>query len=123
MQAINFFHMKKLMILIVALTLSVGAFAQEKMNHKMDSKMDMKTDHFMMEGGKMMMIKNGETMSMDKDMTLRNGTVVKMDGTVKKKNGKSMKLKDGQMIYVNGKMSGMGKMKMDKSMPMPNKTP
>ena len=113
--------MKKLLILIVALTLSTGAFAQEKMNHKMDSKMDMKTDHFMMEGGKMMMTKNGETMPMDKDMTLRNGTVVKMDGTVKKKNGKPMKLKDGQMIYVNGKMSGMGKMKMDK--PMPNKIP
>ncbi|MEJ7681002.1 MAG: DUF6799 domain-containing protein [Segetibacter sp.] len=35
------------------------------------------------------------------------------DGAVKIKNGKTMMMKDGDCIYVDGKMS---KMKMDKSM-------
>ena len=116
---LNFLLMKKLLILFTALTLSAGLFAQEKMGDKMkmdkmDMKMDMKTDHYMMESGKMTLTKNGETMPMDKNITLQNGTTVNIDGTVKMKNGKTVKLKEGEMIYVTGKMSNM---KMDKSMP------
>ncbi len=111
--------MKKLLIFFTALSLSAGLFAQEKMGDKMkmdkmDMKMDMKTDHYMMESGKMTLTKNGETMPMDKNITLQNGTTVNIDGTVKMKNGKTVKLKEGEMIYVTGKMSNM---KMDKSMP------
>ena len=99
--------MKKLLIMAVAFTLSLGVFAQEKM----DKKMGMKKDCVMMEGGKMMVMKGGNTMAMDKDMTLPNGTMVMTDGTVKTKDGKTMMMKDGDCVYMNGKMS---KMKMDK---------
>ncbi len=112
--------MKKLLILVVAFTLSAGVFAQdktEKMDHKMDKKMDgkmgMKKDCVMMEDGKMMVMKGGNTMAMDKDMKMTNGTMVMSDGTVKMENGKTMMMKDGDCMYMDGKMT---KMKMDKSM-------
>lgn len=94
------------MILIAALFLSAGVFAQEKM----DKKMDMKKDHLMMMDGKMKMFKNGKEMVMDKDMTLSNGTKVMKDGTMKTKAGETMTMKEGDVIYMDGKM---GKMKMD----------
>jgi hypothetical protein len=125
--------MKKIFVLMVASTLSIGLFAQtgkdkkmDKMEHsgKMD-KMD-KMDHagmgtmhkgmrdcVMMEDGKMMVMKGGKTMQMDKEMTLQNGTMVMSDGSVKMKNGKTAMLKNGDCVYMNGKMSKMD-MKKDK---------
>ncbi len=109
--------MKKLLILVAAFTLSAGVFAQDKMDKKMD-KMHAKgimnhkmKDCVMMKDGSMMIMKNGETMKMDKEMTMNNGTMVMSDGTVKMKNGKTMTMKDGDCMYMDGKMS---KMKMDK---------
>ena len=56
--------MKKLLILAVAFTLSLGAFAQDtthkKMDKHMDHKMGMKKDCVMMEDGKMMVMKEGK---------------------------------------------------------------
>ena len=106
---------------MAAFTISAGVFAQGKMNDKKMGKMHdkgmmdktMMKDCVMMHGGSMMVMKNGETMKMDKDMTMSNGTMVMADGSVKMKNGKTMTLKDGDCIYMDGKMS---KMKMDKSM-------
>ena len=46
-------------------------------------------------------------------MSLSNGTKVKTDGTMKTKAGKTMMMKEGDMIYMNGKMR---KMKMDEPM-------
>jgi hypothetical protein len=107
--------MKKLLILAVAFTLSSGVFAQDKTDKKMDKNMDhkmgMKKDCVMMEEGKMMIMKGGNSMAMDKDMKMSNGTMVMTNGTVKMKNGKTMMMKDGDCMYMNGKMS---KMKMDK---------
>ena len=99
--------MKKLLILFVAFTLSTGAFAQ----HKMDKieKMDMKKDHMMMKGGRIEMVKAGKTMAMDKNMTLINGTTVSTGGMVKMKDGKTMQMKEGEMMYMDGKMGGMPK--------------
>ena len=87
----------------VAFTLSSGVFAQEKMDKKMDKNMDhnmgMKKDCVMMEDGKMMVMKGGNTMAMDKDMKMSNGTMVMTNGTVKMKNGKTMMMKDGDCMY------------------------
>ncbi|PZR18949.1 MAG: hypothetical protein DI539_15695 [Flavobacterium psychrophilum] len=104
--------MKQLMILITALFLSASVFAQEKMDKKMkmdkkDQKMDMKKDHLMMMDGKMKMVKNGKEMVMDKDMTLSNGTTVTKEGTMKTKTGETMAMKEGDVIYMDGKMSKM----------------
>ena len=108
--------MKKLLILITALALSSTAFSQEKMGMKkgmhmgkMGHKMDMNKDHIMMMDGKMQMMQKGKKMSMDKDMVLSNGTMVMTNGTMKTKSGETMTMKEGDIVYMNGKM---GKMKM-----------
>ena len=100
-------NMKKLLILFVAFTLSTGAFAQHNMDNM--EKMDMKKDHMMMKNGKMEMVKAGKTMAMDKDMTLTNGTTVSTGGMVKMKDGKTMQMKEGEMMYMDGKMGVMPK--------------
>ena len=112
----TFRNMKKLLILITALALSSTAFSQEKMEMKkgmkmgkMGQNMDMNKDHIMMMDGKMQMMQKGKTMSMDKDMVLSNGTTVMTDGTMKTKSGETMTMKEGDIVYMNGKM---GKMKM-----------
>lgn len=103
--------MKKLFVIMIACILSTSLFAQkmDKMDH---GKMK---DCVMMEHGKMVVMKNGETMDMNKDMAMKNGTMVMRDGKVKMKNGKTTMLKDGDCVYMNGKMT---KMKMDHSMKM-----
>jgi hypothetical protein len=99
--------MKKITMLFATLILATGIFAQEnktKMDHKMK-------DCVMMKDGKMVVMKEGKTMDMDEDMTMQNGAMVMKDGTVKWKNGKTTKLKEGDCVYMDGKMA---KMKMDK---------
>jgi hypothetical protein len=119
--------MKKLFVVMVACTLSSAIFAQTDKDTKMDDmkhsekmakgSMKMK-DCVMMEDGKMMVMKNGENMAMNEDMTMKNGTTVRKDGTVKMKDGKTMMLKDGDCVFMDGRMSKMkpmkhaGKMKM-----------
>lgn len=120
--------MKKLVVVMVACTLCSGLFAQntdkdQKMD-KMDQSGKMAKGHMkmkdcvMMDDGKMMVMKGGQTMAMDEDMTMKNGTMVMKDGTVKMKDGKTTMLKDGECVYMDGKMSKMkmmnhsGKMKM-----------
>lgn len=76
----------------------------------------MKKDHLMMKDGKMEMTKNGKTMLMDKDMTMSNGTEVMTDGMCKMKDGKTMTMKEGDMMDMNGKMSKMPAKKKSKSM-------
>jgi len=106
--------MKKLMILAFTFLVSTGAFAQKmesKMNNKMDNKTPMPKDAIMMKDGKMIVMKGGQTMMMEKEMTLGNGTMVMTDGTIKMKNGKTMKMTEGQSMSMSGKMNKMGKMK------------
>jgi hypothetical protein len=111
------YYMKKLMMVAIVFCLSNAAFAQDttskKMDHKMGHKMGMMKDCVMMHDGKMMEMKGGKTMEMSSDATMTNGTVVMTDGTVKMKDGKTMKMKDGDCVYMDGKV---GKMKMDKPM-------
>lgn len=105
--------MKKLLVLIAAFLFSFSVYAQEK-DKKMDKmdKMEASTkDCVMMHDGKMMVMKGGETMAMAEEMTLANGTMVMTDGMVKMKDGSSQMLKEGQCVYMDGKV---GKMKMNK---------
>ncbi len=69
----------------------------------------MKIDHILMTDARMQVVKNNKPMPMYKDMVLGNGTKVSTDGTVKMKNGESIKIKDGDMIYMNGNMGKMGR--------------
>ena len=100
--------MKKLTILLLAAVLCTTAtFAQDTSmtSHKMHSgKMKGMKDCVMMEDGKMMVMKGGKTMAMDKDISLTNGSTVMSDGTVKMQDGTTKKLMDGDCVYMDGKM-------------------
>ncbi|MHA3772405.1 DUF6799 domain-containing protein [Verrucomicrobiota bacterium sgz303538] len=61
-------------------------------------------EHIMMEGGKMMVMKEGKTMPMQKEMTLTDGTKVMPDGTVMMKDGTKKMMKNGESISMEGKM-------------------
>lgn len=103
--------MKKILMVVFAVAISCSAMAQSKMMspdtsmHKM-SKSSM-NGSVMMKDGKMMCMKNGTTMAMEKTMTMKNGTKVMTDGTVKMKDGKTMMLKDGQCVMMSGKVTSM----------------
>ena len=73
----------------------------------------MKKDCIMMKDGKVMQMKDGNTTELSGDVTLENGTVVSKDGTVKMKDGKTKMLKDGDCVYMNGKMTHMAMKKKD----------
>ena len=114
--------MKKVLVLLTALMVGTISFAQDSamMKHQTTMAHHKMMNHSMkncvvMEDGKMMVMKNGKSMAMDKDMTMSNGTMVMTDGNVKMKNGKTKMMKDGECIYMNGTMGKMSK-KMDEKM-------
>ena len=65
---------------------------------------EMMKDHIMMKDGKVMMIKEGKSMPMDKELTLTNGTKVTADGTVTMKDGTKTMMKEGDMMSMDGEM-------------------
>ena len=101
----------------IAVTAQDTSMSKHKM-HNMDH-MKMKKDCVMMEGGKMMVMKAGKTMAMDQDMTLTNGATVMTDGSVKMKDGTSKQLKNGDCMYMDGKMMDMKKSAKHKKKAMP----
>lgn len=115
--------MKKILVLCIATTMGLGVFAQsdtkmDKMDKTDKMKHEKTHDGVMMKDGKMMVMKNGETMEMAEEMKMNNGTMVMKDGSVKMKDGKTMMMKDGEMMDMKGKMHTMkmDKMKDDKMM-------
>lgn len=72
-------------------------------------------DCCMMKNGKMMCMKDGKTMPMDKDMTMENGTVCMTNGECVMKDGKKMKMKEGECMDMSGKIEKCDKMKHEKS--------
>jgi hypothetical protein len=71
-------------------------------------------DGVMMKDGKMMMMKDGQaTAPMSTDMSMSDGTKVTTSGVVMMKNGTQEKLKNGEMMLMNGHV-----MKGGKAMPM-----
>ena len=107
--------MKKL-ILLSALAFSFSAFipastnAQAMEQKKMDK---MKDGSVMMKDNKMMVMKGGNWVPMDKDMTMTNGTKVSTDGTVTMKDGTKKTLANGDCVKPDGMIH---KDKMDKKM-------
>lgn len=66
---------------------------------------DMKKDHIVMKDGKLWQIKDGNNSEVLTDITLVNGTIVTKDGNVKTKDGKSEMLKDGDCVWMDGKIT------------------
>jgi uncharacterized Zn ribbon protein len=94
--------MKKI-ILGCLLFASIGSFAQSQENKTTHDKEE-KTCAFTMADGKMMMIVDGKTVTMDKEVKTKNGSMVMVDGTVKTADGKSVKMKNGDCMDLSGKM-------------------
>lgn len=118
--------MKKLFTLMSACLLTAGiAMAQDnttqtapatKDNGKemSEAKCD-KKNCCMMKDGKMIRMKDGKEMPMDKEMVMANGTKCMPDGTCIDKDGKKMTMKNGQCCDISGKTCHMGdKKEMDK---------
>jgi hypothetical protein len=61
-----------------------------------------------MKDGKMMMMKDGKEMPMEKEMTMKDGSKVMTDGTHMSKDGKKMSLSDGDMVMMDGTMKKGG---------------
>ena len=80
-----------------------------KMNHG-----TMMKDCCMMKDGKMMVMKNGVIMPMEKDMKMKNGTTCMTNGECKMKDGKKMMMKDGECMDMSGKMDNCAMMMKDK---------
>jgi hypothetical protein len=117
--------MKKLMIVIAAAAFSFTSFAQNSTsgnmeknktgnekttNDKMSHEKSMK-HYYEMKNGKMMEIREGKTSAMTNDVNLENGSMLMTNGTVKMKDGSTKKVKEGDCVYMDGKIE---KMKMDK---------
>jgi hypothetical protein len=69
-------------------------------------------DGVIMQRGKMMMMKAGKAMDpMTASMTMSNGAVVMVNGTVKLPGGQELRLKEGQMMMMDGTIMEGGKPK------------
>ncbi len=86
-----------MLFIAVALTTS-STSAQTK------TKGAMMEDCCMMKDGKMMHVKDGKAMPMDKNMVMKNGTTCMVNGECVMKDGTKMMMKDGDCIDMNGKM-------------------
>ncbi|MEO8146042.1 MAG: DUF6799 domain-containing protein [Bacteroidia bacterium] len=103
--------MKKLFLIICAFILTAGILtAQDKAAPAKPAatttKCDMK-NCCMMKNSKMVCIKDGKEMTMDKEMTMKNGTKCMPDGSCIGKDGKKMMMKNGDCCDMAGNMCSM----------------
>jgi ribosomal protein S4E len=59
-------------------------------------------DHLMFKDGKVTMVMGGQSMAADKEIALTNGAKVALDGTITMKDGKTMKMKEGDVMGMDG---------------------
>jgi hypothetical protein len=93
--------MKKLLMMMMGLAMVVMVNAQAQP----EQKKDMKKDYITMKDGKVMQSKDGNVAELTEDVTLDNGSVVSKDGTVKMKDGKTVTLKEGDYVWMDGKIT------------------
>lgn len=97
--------LKALAVALISLSFVGSGFAGD-----MSSK-----DCVHMKDGKMMMMHDGKEMPMDKEMTMKDGSKVTTAGEHIMKDGKKMKLKDGDMVMMDGTMMAGGMKEGEKS--------
>ena len=71
------------------------------------------SDGIKMQKGSMIVYKNGKASAMTSEMVLEDGSRVMMDGTVIRKSGTKLRLKEGDHIDMNGRITN----------PTPSKNP
>jgi len=103
--------MKKLFLSVCAFACFMLVNAQNSTDSTKMSK-----DCITMKDGKVWQIKGMDTTEVAEDLTLDNGIVVMKDGNVKMKDGKMVMLKEGDCLWMNGKITSKGmKKKGDKT--------
>jgi len=94
--------MKKLFLALIALGSVVLLNAQSS---DQSAKKEVKKDCIKMQDGKLWQEKDGNTTEVTEDVTLPNGTIVTKDGNVKMKDGSTVALKDGDYVWMDGKIT------------------
>jgi len=108
--------MKKIILLMTALIISMGTYAQSDPKLPINSdttgyqKSDQKhSDGYMMKGGQMMCVKDQKMTLLKNDTTLTNGTLVMANGDYVRKGETKQMFKEGQHMDLSGKMVPMTK--------------
>ena len=96
---------------VVAVMLLTAPLAYAQDGGKMHYGGAMAMNGCTMKDGKMMMMQGGKMTPMTKDMTMSDGSMCMTDGTCKMKDGTTMKMKEGQCMMMDGKMTTMDAMK------------
>ena len=102
---------KMISAMFSSLLIMVVCFAASNSYAQTKAKPAMMKDCCMMKDSKMMCVKNGKTMPMEKDMTMKNGTTCMVNGECVMKDGTKMKMKEGDCMDMSGKMADCGMMK------------
>ncbi len=69
-----------------------------------EAHIERQNDHITVGGGKVMVVKDDKSEVLDKEMTLTNGMKVMPNGMVMMKDGKTMKLREDDIIMMDGKV-------------------
>lgn len=106
--------MKGIILLMTALVITVGTYAQSDPNLPITSdttghqKSDQKqADGYTMKGGKMMCVKDQKMTLLKNDTTLTNGSIVMANGGYVRKGETKQMFKEGQHMDLTGKMVPM----------------
>lgn len=67
---------------------------------------DMSQDHIMMQDGRVMIMRNGETMPLDEEITMPDGTRVARNGTVMMPDGTARMMAEGETMLLQGEPAG-----------------
>lgn len=99
--------MKKILLTFAVLLLTFGMSAQETPA----AKSHRHPNGYMMKDGRLMQVKDGNLMLIEKDITLSNGTIIMADGSYQVKGKSKVKLNDGEHIDTNGNLMPANKPK------------
>ena len=107
--------MKKMLLTIAAILLTCGAFAQTDTQSKTPDqttkpvKSHRHANGYIMKDGRMMQVKDGNLMLIEKDITLSNGTVIMADGNYMEKGKPKTILRDGEHVDMDGNVTRKSK--------------
>ncbi|MDX5346590.1 MAG: hypothetical protein LPJ89_11645 [Hymenobacteraceae bacterium] len=65
-------------------------------------------DGYIMYEGKVMQVKNGKAVAVEKDMVLTDGTKIMRDGSISYKDGRKARLNDGDFVSMEGRVMAGG---------------
>lgn len=100
--------MKKILLAVLSIIIFTGTIVAQIPHHQVEQKMQenvtVETGYFFMENGRVLHIleETGMGSKIQNDMVLKNGTVIKPDGSYQLKNGTLLRLRNGQIMDING---------------------